>query len=172
MKRLEGCLLALIAAAFATPLHADPLFDKYFAKADGGTPCYARSYDRQHLRQHSRQKVRQITLAFDLTKAGSDKPADASRFEVTLGLMIKDKTEAFTSPAFCSAERGSFLCYVEGDGGKFRAKPGPADGLTIEIVGDGLRMEGESGFVEVGGKRSDDNLFTLRRVHREQCRSR
>jgi hypothetical protein len=32
-------------------------------------------------------------------------------------------------------------------------------------------MEGETGAIEVGGKRSDDNLFTLAHAGPDQCKS-
>ncbi len=169
MKRLAACLFTAIVWATGAVAHADSLFEKYFANADGGTPCYTRVYDAQHLRRNPHQKVRQITLAFDHAKASGDNPADARQFEVALGLTIKGMTELFTSPAYCSAERSGFVCRVEGDGGTFRITPGSSDGLTIEVVGDGLRFEGESGAIEVGGKESDDNRFILSRVGPERC---
>ena len=155
----------------ATAAHADALFDKYFANADGGTPCYTRVYDAQHLKRKPHQKTKQITLALNRANAGSATPSDPGQFEVRLGLMIKNRTEFFTSPAYCSAERGGFLCGVEGDGGQFRIRPGSGDGLTLEVVGDGLRLEGETGAIEIGGHRSDDNLFTLPHVEPKQCSS-
>jgi len=169
MKSLVISLPAAVLLAAASAGHADPLFEKYFGNAGGGSPCYAREYDAQHLRQHSRQKITRIALAFDQAKAGTS--ATQEQFEVTLGLMVKGMTEFFASPAYCSVERGGFLCRVEGDGGELRIRPGSGDGLTIEVIGDGLRMEGETGAIEVGGKRSDDNLFTLPRAAIDQCSS-
>jgi len=63
-KVLVGCGVA----RESPQSHADSLFEKYFANADGGTPCYTRVYDAQHLRRNPHQKVRQITLAFDHAK--------------------------------------------------------------------------------------------------------
>ena len=68
MKRLAACLFTAIVWATGAVAHADSLFEKYFANADGGTPCYTRVYDAQHLRRNPHQKVRQITLAFDHAK--------------------------------------------------------------------------------------------------------
>jgi hypothetical protein len=50
-------------------------------------------------------------------------------------------------------------------------RPGSGDGLTIQVVGDGLRMEGETGAIELGGKRSDDNLFNVAHAGADQCKS-
>jgi hypothetical protein len=169
MKILVISLSAVIVVAAATAGHADPLFDKYFGKLGDGAPCYTREYDAQHLRQHSRQKIKRITLAFDPAKVGTSATED--QFEVTLGIMVKGMTEFFTSPAYCSVERSGFLCRVEGDGGEFRMKPASGDGLILQVNGDGLRMEGKTGTIEVGGKRSDDNLFTLAHVGPDQCKS-
>jgi hypothetical protein len=153
----------------ATGTYADSLFEKYFANADGGKPCYTRIYDAQHLRRNPNQKVRQITLAFDLTKPGRDKPVGAHQFEVALGLRIRDMNELFLSPAYCSTERTGIVCRVEGDGGTFLIRPGQDDGLTIEVIGDGLRFEGEGDAIEVGGKKSDDNRFILPHIDPERC---
>jgi hypothetical protein len=92
-----ACLLTAIVCAATTGAYADSLFEKYFANADGGKPCYTRLYDAQHLRRNPNQKVRQITLAFDLAKPGRDKPVDAHQFEVALGLRVRDMTELFLS---------------------------------------------------------------------------
>jgi hypothetical protein len=104
-----ACLLTAVVWSTATVAYADSLFEKYFANADGGKPCYTRIYDAQHLRRNANQKVRQITLAFDLTKPGRDKAVDAHQFEVALGLRVRDMTELFLSPAYCSTER-SGIC--------------------------------------------------------------
>jgi hypothetical protein len=169
MEILVRFLPAAIVVAAATVGHADPLFEKYFGRAGSGAPCYTREYDAQHLRQHSRQKITRITLAFDPAKGGTSATED--QFEVTLGFLVKGMTESFTSPAYCSVERGGFMCRVEGDGGEFRMRPGSGDGLIIQVISDGLRMEGETGAIEVGGKRSDDNLFTLAHAGPDQCKS-
>ena len=163
------CVLTAIVWAGMAGAYADSLFEKYFANADGGKPCYTRIYDAQHLRRNPNQKVRQITLAFDLTKPARDKPVDARQFEVALGLRVRDKTELFLSPAYCSTERSGIVCRVEGDGGTFLIRPGQDDGLTMEVVGDGLRFEGDSDAIEVGGKKSDDNRFILPRIDHERC---
>jgi hypothetical protein len=164
-----ACLLATIVWATATGAYADSLFEKYFANADGGKPCYMRIYDAQHLKRNPNHKVRQITLAFDLTRPGRDTPVDAHQFEVALGLRAREMTELFLSPAYCSTERSAVVCRIEGDGGTFRIRSGSNDGLTIEVVGDGLRFEGEREAIEVGGKHSDDNRFSLPRIDPERC---
>jgi hypothetical protein len=84
MKPLFGCLLSATLLTTTATVHADTLFDRYFANADGGKPCYTRIYDAQHLRHNPNQKVRQITLVFDVTKPSRDKPMDAQQFEVAL----------------------------------------------------------------------------------------
>jgi len=160
MKPLFGCLFSAILLTTTATVHADTLFDRYFANVDSGKPCYTRIYDAQHLRRNPHQKIRQITLAFDLTKPGRDKPVDAHQFEVALGMRVRDMTELSLSPAHCSTERSGIVCRAEGDGGTF---------LIIEVIGDGLRFEGERDAIEVGGKKSDDNRFILPRIDPERC---
>jgi len=164
-----ACFWSAIVLLAGTCAHADSLFEKYFANADDGKQYYTRIYDSQHIRRNPDQKVRQIILTLDVTKPGRDKPSDAAHFEVALGLRIKQVPELFFSPAYCSTERRGVVCRIEGDGGTFRIRPGSNDGLTIEVVGDGLRFEGERGAIEVGGKHSDDNRFSLPRIDPEQC---
>jgi len=168
VKRLLRYLV--VAPMIVAPLsvNANELFDRYFAEIDGAKVCYSRTYDAAHLQQHPRQATRLIELAFDSAQRKRKSPT-GSAFEVTLGLMVKDKSELFMSPAYCSTENDSFLCRVEGDGGTFRLTPSTSSGLTLRVIGDGIRMEGESGFIEVGGKRSDDNLFLLSRMSADRC---
>jgi len=168
MKRLLGPLFTA-TLLIPTAVHAGTFFDKYFAGAEGGKTCYTRIYDEQHLKIHPRQRVTQIVLAFDIAKPGGSKPLDGHKFEVALGLRVKDSTALFLSPAYCSTDRSGVVCHVEGDGGTFRIGPGSNDGLTIEVMGDGLRFEGENDAIEVGGKRSDDNRFSLPRIDPERC---
>jgi hypothetical protein len=166
------CLSALTAILATKSATANEQYDRYFAKIDDGNPCYLRTYDAAHLRQHPRQKIRRIELSFKIGNSTTGKPSTSSAFGVTLGLMAKDKSERFSSPAYCSAQSSSFLCQVESDGGTFRLRPAAGGALTLQVVGDGLRMEGLTGFIEVGGKASDDNLFVLPHTARHQCSRR
>jgi hypothetical protein len=168
MKRLLGPLFTA-TLLIPTAVHAGTVFDKYFAGAEGGKTCYTRLYDEQHLKIHPRQRVTQIVLAFDIAKSGSSKPLDGHKFEVALGLRVKDASELFLSPAYCSIERSGAVCHVEGDGGTFWIGPGSNDGSTIEVTSEGLRFEGENDAIEVGGKRSDDKRFRLSRIDPARC---
>jgi hypothetical protein len=162
MKRILPAALALAAAA-PGPAAANELYDAYFAKR--AAACYARGYNAAHLQRNPQQKVQRIELAFRRVAKSA-----ASAFEVRLGLVAKGQTTRFSSPAYCAAEGAAVVCKVEGDGGTFRLGAGPGGALTLEVVGDGLRMEGARGFLEVGGARSDDNRFLLAPVNWQACR--
>ena len=161
--------VSLIAVAMvAAPASADDSFDQYFAKR--GKACYARGYDAAHLKQHAKQKISRIEVAFN-KDAARGKPATPSNFELRVELMAKGQTKRFASTAYCSAQGDGSLCRLESDGGTFRLKPGPGNAVTLQVVGDGLRMEGAAGFIEAGGKTSDDNLFVVPHANWSQCRT-
>ena len=61
------------------------------------------------------------------------------------------------------------VLHVEGDGGTFRLKPASGGALALNVLGDELRMEAENGFIEVGGRSSDDNLVILPQIDRRKC---
>lgn len=161
---LPASLAAAILSAAPGSAAANELYDTYFAKR--GTACYARGYNAAHLQQQPRQKVQRIELAF---RRGAKSAANA--FEVSLGLVARGQTAPFAKPAYCSAEGRGILCKLESDGGTFRLAPAPRGALTLEVVGDGLRMEGARGFIEVGGKFSDDNRFVLAPMGWQVCRA-
>jgi len=158
MKQLARCLYASMICVTGLAASADTL-----RAADPS--CYLRLYDGQHLARHPNQKVTRIMLAVDPDNLGGQKP----RFGSMLRLNVQGVTEIFSGAAYCSGERGQLVCRIEGDGGTFSIKPGSNDSLTIDVVGDGLRFEGNSGFAEVGGRVSDDNRFILSRVEFERC---
>ncbi len=58
-----SCAAALSLGASAAT--AGDIYARYFAGADRGKPCYARSYDAAHLLAHPKQKVRRIEVDFD-----------------------------------------------------------------------------------------------------------
>lgn len=162
MKRMLPAALALAAAAPGSAA-ANELYEAYFAKR--GSVCYARGYNAAHLQQHPNQKVQRIELVFRRTSKSG-----AGGFEVTLGLMARGQTARYSSPAACAAEAAAIVCRVEGDGGTFRLAAAPRGTLMLQVVGEGLRMEGARGFLEVGGTRSDDNRFALAPVNWQACR--
>jgi hypothetical protein len=152
VKRLLRYLVIVPMIVAPLPVNANELYDRYFADVDGAKVRYSRTYDAAHLQQHPKQATRLIELRKRISPTGG-------AFEVTLGLMVKGKSELFTSPAYCSTENDGFLCR---DGGTFRLTPSTSSGLTLRVIGDGIRMEGESGFIEVGGKRSDASSASQR----------
>jgi hypothetical protein len=160
---LPVCLAGIVLAPASGPAAANEPYEAYFAKR--ALACFARSYDAAHLGRHPRQKVRRIELAFR-----NDGKAAARAFELTLGLAPKDAKGRFAKPAHCAAEGGGFLCRVESDGGTFRLEPAGRGALALQVVGDGLRIEGAAGFVEVGGASSDDNRFVLAPAEWNSCR--
>jgi len=158
MRQLARHLYASMICATGLVASADTLF--------AAPSCYMRLYDGQHLARNPKQSVNRIMLAIDADNLGQ---APASRFSSALRVNVKGVRETFTGNALCASERAQLLCGVEGDGGTFRIKPGSNDSLMIEVVGDGLRFEGNSGFAAVGGRVSDDNRFILSRVEFERC---
>jgi hypothetical protein len=141
---------------------ADEFYGHYFGKR--ANACFGRTYDAAHLARHPRQKVQQIEVAF--AKGGRQ---TAAAFEVSLGLVAKGNARRFASPASCSAEADGAVCKLESDGGTFRLKGGHGSGMTLQVIGNGLRMEGAT-FFEAGGAASDDNLFALSPVAWNRCR--
>jgi len=154
---LAGALLAAAPAAAET----NQFYSRYFGKH--GNVCYARHYDAAHLAQHPRQKVQQIALAFSPGRTQT-----AAAFEVKLGIVAKGSARRFSSPASCTSREDGVVCKVEGDGGTFELRSRGA-GMMLQVVGDGLRMEGTT-FFEAGGAASDDNLFALPPAAWSQCR--
>ena len=159
MKQLARYFYASMICVTGLAASADTL------SAAGGMSCYMRVYDGQHLARNPSQKVSRIMFALDPDNLGGQKP----KFGGVLRLNVKGATELFTGSSYCTNERGQLVCRIEGDGGTFKIKPGSNDGLMIDVVGDGLRFEGNSGFAEVGGNTSDDNRFILSRVETELC---
>ena len=149
---LSGVFAAALLAAAPAAAETNQFFSNYFDKL--GVVCYARRYDAQHLAQHPRQKVQQIGLYF--TSAAKHTPA---AFEVGLAIVARGTGRSFSSPATCAERGDAIVCNVESDGGTFQLRP-RGSGMTLQVVGDGLRMEGST-FFEAGGTRSDDNLFVL-----------
>jgi hypothetical protein len=88
VKILLALLLALFAASTA---RADNIYDRYFAKAAGGKPCYARSYDSAHMNAHRRQKVAAMEVDFDIRQGDADQPNSDEYFEIGVGFKLKSK---------------------------------------------------------------------------------
>lgn len=90
MKTLYRVLpAATILVLAAGAVRADSIYDRYFGKADHGTPCYARSYDKAHLKKHPKQTVQQIQISYDVTQGDTDRPNSAAYFEIGLSFTLK-----------------------------------------------------------------------------------
>lgn len=140
-------------------------FESVFAISADGAVCFARTYDAAHLRAHPRQKVESIEL--DMTPANPDGvPATAKRFELGVGVKPRGSSEWYGGNAICATKGQEFSCYLEGDGGDLKLTA-LASG-ELEVATSGLVFEGGD-FLEIGGKKSDDGVFVLRRAPRAKC---
>jgi hypothetical protein len=160
--------LVLAGLALTTmPSHADTLFETYFAKAADGKPCYARRYDAQHLATHPRQTIAAIEVDFE-TRLPDGAVNTAEHFELGFGAQPRGATEWFTNAGVCTLSGQAFTCHLEGDGGEFTLRPQPNGALRLEVA-RGIAIEGGKGFLQFGGRRSDDNVFVLPPAERRIC---
>ena len=167
MRTFFSVLLLMLAAGIA-PGHAESLFETYFLKAAGGTPCYARQYSAEHLAKNPRQRV--VAIEINFQPANPDGVVNtAKRFDLGIGVRKRGSAEWFTNSAYCSAENDRFECALEGDGGLFQLRPASGGRLRLESKRDTMAFEGEDSFFEFGGRLSDDNVFLLSRADRRIC---
>jgi hypothetical protein len=166
--RTSVCLSLLVLSAGIAPSHADSLFETYFSKAAGGTPCYARQYTAAHLAKNPKQQVTAFEIDFE--PANPDGVLNtAKRFELGVGVQKRGSAEWFTNAGYCTMRAGGFDCGLDGDGGQFRLQPASGGRLRLELTRDTMGFEGENSFFEFGGKISDDNVFLLSPADRKVC---
>jgi hypothetical protein len=172
---MKRATLAFLAAAATTPACAATTFDAYFAKADGGHPCYARTYTDAHMVEHPVQTVTRIEIDYD-PKNPDGVANRPEKFELGFGFMLKHSHAWYTNVAECSARSTGFDCSLESDGGAFRLTP--QDGmLTLMVVnrggtdaaGDQINVEGTNDFAGFGKPGGDDLVFSLTRSARSVC---
>jgi hypothetical protein len=158
----------------ASAAHADGIYDKYFAKAGGGKPCYARVYDSAHLKAHPRQKVTDMEVDFDTKEGDSDRPNSEKYFEIGVGFRLKSKPKEWVgAAAYCKTTAGFFDCYLDGGGGTFRLTP-QSSALKFDVVegadeSGALAVDNGDDFPVFGAPGSDDRAFILPPADRKVC---
>ncbi len=162
-------LIALTIAARAEDPAA--LFDRVFAKVDGGTPCYARTYDAQHLKRHPRQRVLAISIAYPTPYSDYQQSAH-DRFELGLAIHFKGERRSDTGwTAICGTGEKRFGCSVDGGGGGFKLLPNGDKALKL-VVDSELTVETHTDFVDVSDRKFDDREFILPRARFSECPGR
>lgn len=161
--------LAAVAVLFAAPdtNAGDDFFVTIFANAQGGTPCYGRTYDDAHLKAHPEQKVRRIEIDMDKTDA-NERENTAERFELGIAVMTTKSSEWYGNAAYCKAGAESAECYIDGDGGKFKLTAAGDGAVRLESGDYGIGFEGAKDFIELKGDSGDDRVFVLK-PDRAEC---
>lgn len=158
---ITAVALALAASAPDVPAEtASIFFDQAFATAQGGTPCYGRTYDEAHLKSHTQQTVRAIEI--DMAQSNASEIANTpERFELGFAVMTRKSAEWYGGVAICKAAGDQAECFLEGDGGKFKLTSAADGAVRLETGGYGLAFEGTKDFIELSGKDGDDRVFLL-----------
>lgn len=151
--------VALCAAPRANA--ADDFFATLFANAQGGTPCYGRTYDDAHLKGHPQQKVRRIEIDMDKTDS-NERENTAEHFELGMAVMTTKSNEWYGNAAYCKAGADSAECYLDGDGGKFKLTPAEGGAVRLETGDYGIGFEGATDFIELKADSGDDRVFVLK----------
>lgn len=159
--------MAPLAARAGGGDNKSTFFDAVFANAQGGTPCYGRTYDDAHLKAHPEQKVRRIEIDMDKTNA-NDRVNTAENFELGMAIMTTKSSEWYGNAAFCKAADQSAECFLDGDGGKFKLTAADDGAVRLETGDYGIGFEGEKDFVEFSGSSGDDRVFLLK-PGRDEC---
>lgn len=159
MRRSALPLLLAVLPALAAPAFAESPRAALFPT---DASCYLRAYDSAHLASHPDQLVKEIALG---PEPGSFE-ADVLVLRVTVRL--RGDAELRQADAYCENTGGTLSCGLEGDAGWFQLSP-TAKGARMEVGRDGLGFEGETGFVELGGGQSDDEVFALPAVPADSC---
>lgn len=161
-------LATAVAMAPSARAEQSAFFDKAFAKAAGGQPCYARNYDDKHLAEHPQQTVRAIEVHMERVNL-SDIPNTPERFELSFALRVTTSEDWFVGAAICQASASHADCFIEGDGGRFQLSPA-ADGALRLVTGNyGIALESDSDFVQLSGTKGDDREFVLKPAPRSDC---
>ncbi len=175
MKIVIDILLAAVSCiAMAATARADAIYDRYFAKAPGGTACYARTYDGAHLKAHPRQKVTDMEVDFDIRDGDIDRPNSEKYFEIGVGFKLKSKPKEWaSSAAYCKTAAGFFDSYLDGGGGTFRLTP-QSTGLKFDVVegadsSGALSVDNGDDFPSFGAPGSDDRAFVLPPADSKAC---
>jgi hypothetical protein len=155
----------MVGAAGATETAGD-FFERYFAGAQNGIPCYGRTYEDAHLKAHGKHKVRRIEI--DMAKSdATDRLNTAERFELGIAVLTKSSDEWYGRVAICKAVATAADCYLEGEGGLFRLTSASGGGLRLETGNYGISFEGEKDFLELS-ESGDDRVF-IPKPGRAEC---
>ena len=156
-------LVAVGTAFLAAPSAqaADDFFTTVFAKAQGGTPCYGRTYDDAHLKSHSQQTIRRIEIDMDKADA-NDRLNTSENFELGIAVMTTKSSEWYGNAAYCKGGAQSAECLLDGDGGRFKLTAASDGAVRLETGDYGIGFEGEKDFIELKADSGDDRVFVLK----------
>lgn len=158
-------MAAVAAGAFGgTPA----LFDTHFANVQGGTPCYARTYDEAHLKAHPKQTVKAVELEMERTNPDGTVNT-AQNFELGFGVQVTRSSEWYVGLAICKDSGGAIDCFLEGDGGRFQLTADKDGALKIATGDYGIVLEGSKDVVELSGTEGDDKVFLVAPAERSVC---
>lgn len=153
MRRLLPLIL------LASPAFAESPRQAMFP-TDGS--CYLRHYDKAHLAKHPDQLVKDIAVGPEPSSM------KAGQLILRVAVSLRGNPEPFLGYAYCDNTGSTLSCGLEGDAGWFQMKP-TAKGALLMVGRDGIGFEGGSGFVELGGGRSDDESFAMPKVPADSC---
>jgi|CXWK01.1.fsa_nt_gi hypothetical protein len=147
---------------------APALFETHFANVQGGTPCYARTYDDAHLKAHPKQTVKAVELEMERTNPDGIVNT-AQNFELGFGVQVTRSDEWYVGLAICKDSGGAIDCFLEGDGGRFQLAAEKDGALKIATGDYGIVLEGAKDVVELSGTEGDDKVFLVSPSDRSVC---
>lgn len=124
--------------------------------------CYLRHYTDAHLASHPDQLVREIAIG---PEPGS---FEADVLVLRVAVWLRGTSGRMMAYGYCENTGGALSCGLEGDAGWLMVEP-TAKGARVTVGRDGMALEGDSGFVTLGGGHSDDAVFALPRVPADSC---
>ena len=157
MRRFTVPLTAL--ALLASPAFGQSPRDLLFPRDQG---CYMRHYDKAHLAKHPDQLVKDIAIS---PQAGPSSPRE---LVVRVVVRLRGNPEQLVGYGYCENTSGTLSCLLEGDMGWFQMKPAKS-GATVSVGRDGVNFEGDTSVTQLGGGKSDDEIFALTKAPAGSC---
>ena len=101
---------ALLSAASAFA-ETPALFETHFANVQGGTPCYARTYDEAHLKAHPKQTVKAVELEMERTNPDGTVNT-AQNFELGFCVQVTRSADGYVGLAIWEDSGGDIDCFL------------------------------------------------------------